>query len=70
MSTKVRKRFGAYVVANIAVFTFAFFSVPQSVSDMGAAASLAEAFGFLLGFNILAFGVWGIVLLIRRISRK
>lgn len=70
MSTQVRKRFGAYVVANIAVFAYAFFSVPQSVSDMGATASLAEAFGFLLGFNILAMGVWVIALLIRKIFRK
>ena len=70
MSAQVRKRFGAYVVANIAVFAYAFLSVPQSVSDMGTTASLTEAFGFLLGFNILAVGVWGMVFLIRRISRK
>ena len=64
------KRLGAFIVANIAVFAYAYFSVPQSVSDMGTTASLAEAFGFLLGFNILAMGVWVIVLLIRKIFRK
>lgn len=64
------KRLGAFIVANIAVFAYAYFSVPQSVSDMGATASLAEAFGYLLGFNILAAGLWVIVLLVRKVSRK
>ena len=49
------KRLGAFIVANIAIFVYAL---------------LAEAFGFLLGFNILAAGVWVIVLLIRKVSRK
>ena len=64
------KRLGAFVVASIAVFAYAFLSVPQSVSDMGTTASLAEAFGFLLGFWILSFAVLVVMLLIRKVSRK
>ena len=70
MSAQVRKRFGAYVVANIAIFVYALVSQPKSISDMEATASLAEAFGYLLGFNILAVGVWVIVLLVRKVSRS
>ena len=66
----VNKRLGAFISANISMFAYAYVGQPKSVSDLGAVASLTEAFGFLLGFNILAVGIWGIVLLIRRISRK
>ena len=64
------KRLGAFLVANIAIFVYALVSQPKYISDMGATSSLAEAFGYLLAFNILAVGVWVIVLLIRKVSRN
>ena len=39
------------------MFAYAYIGQPKSVSDLGAVASLTEAFAFFLGFNILAVEV-------------